>query len=111
MSASQKIAELESIIHDYTVIFLIFDALFFVLLLGGVILAIKFIKEKGTFTPQTNTSHTRFMVRKKSVPESRANFMTPWLRTCVTARAFPKRKMRLTFFPKFQPYLESPSCR
>ena len=46
MTEARKIAELESILHSYTTFFLIFDALFFVLLLCGVIFLIKFIKDK-----------------------------------------------------------------
>ncbi len=46
MTEAEKIAKLESIIQSYTVFFLIFDIVFFVLLVSGIILAIRFIKSR-----------------------------------------------------------------
>ncbi len=46
MDRTQEIAELESIIHDYTVFFIIIDVLFFVLLFFAVVFIIKFLKDK-----------------------------------------------------------------
>ena len=46
MTPEEEIKVLESIIHNYTLFFLIFDVLFFVLLTAGIILAIKFIKDR-----------------------------------------------------------------
>lgn len=46
MTDAEKIAELESIIQNYTVFFLIFDIVFFALLVFGIVLAIRFIKSR-----------------------------------------------------------------
>lgn len=46
MSETEKIAELESIIQNYTIFFLIFDIVFFALLVFGIALAIRFIKSR-----------------------------------------------------------------
>lgn len=46
MDRTQEIAELESIIHDYTVFFIIIDVLFFALLFFAVVFIIKFLKDK-----------------------------------------------------------------
>lgn len=46
MSEAEKIIELESIIHNYTSYFLIFDFVFFLLLTFGISIAIRFIKSK-----------------------------------------------------------------
>lgn len=46
MTDAEKIAELESIIQSYTIFFLIFDIVFFVLLVFGIVLAIRFIKSR-----------------------------------------------------------------
>ena len=43
---ANEVAELEAILHDYTVFFIIFDVVFTVMLFLGVILGIKFIKSK-----------------------------------------------------------------
>lgn len=46
MTDADKIIELESIIQNYTIFFLIFDIVFFALLVFGIVLAIRFIKSK-----------------------------------------------------------------
>ena len=46
MTDAEKIAELESIIQNYTIFFLIFDIVFFALLVFGIVLAIRFIKSR-----------------------------------------------------------------
>lgn len=46
MSEAEKIAELENIIQNYTIFFLIFDVLFFVTLITIIIFAIRFLKSK-----------------------------------------------------------------
>ena len=46
MTDAEKIAELESIIQNYTIFFLIFDIVFFALMIFGVVLAIRFIKSR-----------------------------------------------------------------
>lgn len=46
MTDAEKIAELESIIQNYTIFFLIFDIVFFALMICGIILAIRFIKSR-----------------------------------------------------------------
>ncbi len=46
MTDAEKIAELEAIIQNYTVFFLIFDIVFFALLVFGIVLAIRFIKSR-----------------------------------------------------------------
>ncbi len=46
MTDAEKIAELESIIQNYTVFFLIFDMVFFALLIFGIVLAIRSLKSK-----------------------------------------------------------------
>ena len=43
---TQSVVELEEILHSYTTIFLVFDAVFFAMLLAGVILLIRFAKSK-----------------------------------------------------------------
>lgn len=44
MNSTQQIYELENIIHNYTVYFLIFDSVFFLMLLAGVLLLIRYLK-------------------------------------------------------------------
>lgn len=46
MTDADKIVELESIIQNYTIFFLIFDIVFFALLVFGIVLAIRFIKSR-----------------------------------------------------------------
>jgi len=46
MSDTDKIAELELILSNYTTIFIIFDIIFFVMILLGIILLIRFLKSK-----------------------------------------------------------------
>ena len=46
MSDAEKIVELESIIQNYTIFFLIFDIVFFALMILGIVLAIRFIKSR-----------------------------------------------------------------
>ncbi|MBQ9281840.1 MAG: hypothetical protein IJ207_06530 [Treponema sp.] len=43
MTPAQQISELESILHEYTTYFLVFDIVFFVLIVLGVILSIRFL--------------------------------------------------------------------
>lgn len=64
-SAAQYISELEEILHSYTTIFLVFDIVFFIMLLAGVILLIHFAKSKKKLKESTNIFCLRFKGWKK----------------------------------------------
>lgn len=69
MDKSQEIAELESILHNYTVFFLVIDALFFVLLFVAVIFLIKFIKDKKNL--HASNEYISYTIRGQEEERSR----------------------------------------
>ena len=81
-SAAQYISELEEILHSYTTIFLVFDIVFFVMLLTGMILFIHFTKSKK----KLKESNEYLLFTIQGLEEERGrNFTTLWHRISVIA--------------------------
>ena len=91
---ANEVAELEAILHDYTVFFIIFDVVFTVMLFLGVILGIKFIKSKKKLLESNEYLSYTIQGQEEERPASLANCTTPLRRICATARIFPKRRTR-----------------
>ncbi|MBO4385840.1 MAG: sensor histidine kinase [Treponema sp.] len=69
MDKTQEIAELESILHNYTVFFLVIDVLFFALLFCAVIFLIKFIKDKKNL--HASNEYISYTIRGQEEERSR----------------------------------------
>ncbi len=61
MNYEEQIAQLQSIIHSYTIFFIIFDFVFFIVAVGAIILAIKFLKSKRTMLD--SAEHLKFTIQ------------------------------------------------
>ncbi len=69
MTAEQEIAELESILHNYTVFFLIFDVIFFTMLACTLILAVRYIRNKKSL--HESNEYLSYTIRGQEEERSR----------------------------------------